>query len=69
MTLIPAASSASPVQLSLRDRHVILENVLAALRKRFYSPEKLTGDWQAAVERHRPLSRAKAPRTLLRRHG
>ncbi len=55
MTLIPAASSASPVQLSLRDRHVILENVLAALRKRFYSPEKLTGDWQAAVERHRPL--------------
>jgi C-terminal processing protease CtpA/Prc len=29
--------------------------VLAALRKRFYSPEKLNGDWQAAVERHRPL--------------
>ena len=55
MTLNPAASSASPVQLSPRDRHAILENVLAALRKRFYSPEKLTGDWQAAVERHRPL--------------
>ena len=49
MTLNPAASSASPVQLSLRDRHAILENVLAALRKRFYSPEKLAGDWQAAV--------------------
>jgi hypothetical protein len=55
MTLSPAASSALPIQLSLRDRHAILENVLAALRKRFYSPEKLTGDWQAAVERHRPL--------------
>ena len=53
MTLDPAASSALPVQLSLRDRHAILENVLAALRKRFYSPEKLTGDWQAAVERLR----------------
>ena len=55
MTLNPAASSALPVQLSLRDRHAILENVLAALRKRFYSPEKLAGDWQAAMERHRPL--------------
>ncbi len=54
MTLNPAASSALPVQLSLRDRHAILENVLAALRKRFYSHEKLTGDWPAAVERHRP---------------
>ena len=32
-----------------------LENVLTALRKRFYSPEKLTGDWPTAVERHRPL--------------
>jgi C-terminal processing protease CtpA/Prc len=55
MTLNPAASPALPGQLSLRDRHAILENVLAALRKRFYSPEKLAGDWQAAVERHRPL--------------
>jgi C-terminal processing protease CtpA/Prc len=55
MTLNPAASSALPVQLSLRDRHAILENVLTALRKRFYSPEKLTGDWPTAVERHRPL--------------
>ena len=54
MTLNPAASSL-PVQLSPRDRHTILENVLAALRKRFYSPEKLNGDWQVAVERHRPL--------------
>jgi C-terminal processing protease CtpA/Prc len=54
MTLNPAASSL-PVQLSPRDRHAILENVLAALRKRFYSPEKLNGDWQVAVERHRPL--------------
>ena len=55
MTLKPAANSSLPVQLSPRDRHAILENVLAALRKRFYSPEKLNGDWQSAVERHRPL--------------
>jgi len=55
MTLKPAASSSLPVQLSPRDRHAILENVLAALRKRFYSPEKLNRDWQSAVERHRPL--------------
>lgn len=45
----------SPVQLSVRDRRAILGNVLAALRKRFYAPEKLNGDWQAAVEHHRPL--------------
>jgi carboxyl-terminal processing protease len=43
------------VELSKTDRHVILENVLSALRKRFYSPERLNGDWQAAVERHRPV--------------
>jgi C-terminal processing protease CtpA/Prc len=55
MTLKPAANLSLPVQLSPRDRLAILENVLAALRKRFYSPEKLNGDWQAAVERHRPL--------------
>ena len=55
MTLNPAASSALPVQLSLRDRHAILENVLAALRKRFYSPEKLNGDWHSTVESHRHL--------------
>ncbi len=55
MTLKPAANSSMPFQLSPRDRHAILENVLAALRKRFYSPEKLNGDWQAAVERHRSL--------------
>ncbi len=55
MILNPATSPALPVQLSPRDRHAILENVLAALRKRFYSPEKLNGDWQVAVERHRPL--------------
>ena len=33
----------------------MLDRVLAALQKRFYAPEKLNGDWQAAVERHRPL--------------
>lgn len=44
-----------PIRLSAKDRHVILENALKALQKRFYSPEKLNADWQAAVERHRPL--------------
>jgi carboxyl-terminal processing protease len=48
-------SAASPVQLSARERRAILEKVLATLQKRFYSPEKLNGDWQAAVECHRPL--------------
>ncbi len=45
----------STIQLSAKDRHVVFENVLTALQKRFYSPEKLDGDWQAAVKRHRPL--------------
>ena len=45
----------SPIQLSEKDRHTILENVLAALKKRFYAPEKLNADWDAAVEQHRPL--------------
>lgn len=44
-----------PIRLSATDRNVILENILKALQKRFYSPEKLNADWQAAVERHRPL--------------
>ena len=43
------------IHLSAKDRHVILGNVLKALQKRFYSPEKLNEDWRAAVERHRPL--------------
>jgi C-terminal processing protease CtpA/Prc len=47
--------SALPVQLSERDRHSILENVLSALRKRFYAPERLNADWQAAVDRRRPM--------------
>lgn len=50
-----ATSSALTVQLSVRDRRAILDNVLASLKKRFYSPERLNADWQAAVERHRPL--------------
>ncbi len=44
-----------PIQLSAKDRHVILDNVLKALQKRFYSPEKLNEDWRATVEHHRPL--------------
>ncbi|MBN9617256.1 MAG: hypothetical protein BGO25_20600 [Acidobacteriales bacterium 59-55] len=53
MTKGQSASTASSVQLSTRDRRVILDNVLAALKKRFYLPEKLDDDWRAAVERHR----------------
>ena len=55
MTVNSAASAPLRVQISTRDRHAILNNVLAALQKRFYSPEKLNGDWQAAVERCRPM--------------
>ena len=55
MTTTTATMPALPVQLSEKDRHAILDNVLAALRKRFYSPEKLNGEWQAAVDRHRPI--------------
>ncbi|HEX4029225.1 MAG TPA: S41 family peptidase [Terracidiphilus sp.] len=43
-----------PIQLSEKDRHSILENVLAALRKRFYAPERLNAEWQATVDRRRP---------------
>ena len=53
MTKGKSASTASCVQLSIHDRHVILDNVLAVLEKRFYLPEKLNDDWRAAVERHR----------------
>ncbi|MBS1821286.1 MAG: hypothetical protein JST61_04840 [Acidobacteria bacterium] len=45
----------STMQLSTKDRHEILGNVLKSLQTRFYSPEKLNADWQAAVERHWPL--------------
>jgi C-terminal processing protease CtpA/Prc len=55
MTKDHSATSASPVQLSIRDRRSILDKVLAALEKRFYRPEKLNDDWRAAVEGHRSL--------------
>jgi len=55
MTTTVAAVAQLPAELSAKDKHTILENVLEALRKRFYLPEKLTGDWPAAVDRHRPL--------------
>jgi C-terminal processing protease CtpA/Prc len=55
MTSNAVTAPALPTHLSAKDRHTVLENVLAALRKRFYSPEKLNGDWQAAVDTHRPL--------------
>ena len=60
MTTNAMARPAMPVQLVARDRSAILENVLSALRKRFYSPEKLNGDWQAAVERHKAQIEAAA---------
>jgi hypothetical protein len=53
MTTNAMASPAVPIQLAAKDKRAILENVLAALRKRFYSPEKLDGDWHAAIERHK----------------
>jgi len=55
MTATAISAPAAPLQLSGKDRHAILESVLAALRKRFYAPEKLNADWQAAVERHQPM--------------
>ena len=53
MTTNAMASPTVPIQLAAKDKRAILENVLAALRKRFYSPEKLNGDWHAAIERHK----------------
>lgn len=53
MTTSFAAAVQMPVELSAKSRHSILENVLTALQNRFYSPEKLNSDWQAAVQRHR----------------
>jgi len=55
MTTTTATMPALPVQLSEKDRRSILDNVLATLRKRFYAPEKLNGEWQAAVNRHRSI--------------
>jgi carboxyl-terminal processing protease len=55
MTTNSALKTTLPIQLSAKDRHVILDNVLRALQERFYAPEKLNEDWRTAVERHRPL--------------
>lgn len=55
MTATAVAAPVSPSELSEKDRHTILENVLAALKKRFYAPEKLNTDWEMTVERHRAL--------------
>jgi len=55
MTTLATTAPGISIQLTEKDRHTILENILAALRKRFYAPEKLNADWQAAVERHRPI--------------
>ncbi|HVW79046.1 MAG TPA: S41 family peptidase [Alloacidobacterium sp.] len=58
MTTTAVAVQPMSIHLSAKDRHAILENVLAALRKRFYAPEKLNADWDAAVERHRAVIEA-----------
>lgn len=55
MTASAGGVPVPPMQLTEKDRHAILENVLAVLKKRFYAPEKLNADWEAAVEQHRPL--------------
>lgn len=55
MTTTAMAVPGISIPLTGKDRHTILENLLASLRKRFYAPEKLNADWQAAVERHRPI--------------
>jgi carboxyl-terminal processing protease len=55
MTTTTATMPELPVQLSEEDRHSILDKVLATLRRRFYAPEKLNGEWQAAVDHHRPI--------------
>ena len=48
-------NEAQSATLSADQRKKVLDRVLAALQKRFYAPDKLNGDWQAAVKRHRPL--------------
>jgi C-terminal processing protease CtpA/Prc len=54
MTTTTVAISPLSVDLTAKNRRAILENVLAALQTRFYSPEKLNAEWLSAVERHRP---------------
>jgi len=60
MTTNAMASPAVPIQLAAKEKRAILDNVLAVLRKRFYSPEKLNADWHAAVERHKAQIEAAA---------
>ena len=55
MTTTAMTAPEISVQLTAKDRRTILENVLAALQKRFYAPEKLNADWQAALKQHRPI--------------
>ena len=57
MTVDHSAQPAPP-QLSTQDLRAILDKVLATLEKRFDRPERLDGDWRAAVDRHRPLIEA-----------
>ena len=56
--MVDHSVQAAPPQLSQDEHRTILDKVLAALDKRFYKPEKLNGDWRAAVDHHRPLIEA-----------
>jgi len=56
--MVDHSVQAAPPQLSQHEHRTILDKVLAALDKRFYKPEKLNGDWRAAVDHHRPLIEA-----------
>jgi hypothetical protein len=49
MTIARPVRAACPVQLSSRDRRTILNNVLAALEKRFYRFIRLIWDSSMAV--------------------
>ena len=41
-------------ELSLKARREVFARVLKALDEKFYKPERLGAEWQAAVELHRP---------------
>ena len=49
-------NDAQSATLPADQRRKVLDRVLAALQKRFYEPEKLNSDWQAAVQLTEGLS-------------
>ena len=54
-----------PVDFQLKVSTAFSKMCWPRCRKRFYAPEKLNGDWQAAVERHRPTIRVRAYRRCI----